>query len=222
MIDEPPTTEAIADTLGVDAETLRRCLHRAPRLTLAHLIAFVDLDDEEIDADTERELEAWLRGYAWRELVVEDSESGFLIDRGRPQHDNERLKLLRCPACGASFVPLWPDRLSDPLGRHLAADHDPADFPNRRCPSDVFYTRPPSDGGRDAEGTQTSNRLREEPNSRGPPFTGRDRLGTGVLGSSRNRFFARLRQRVCASPGSGAFTLSGATSSRRRASDTPK
>jgi hypothetical protein len=84
--------------------------------------------------------------------------------------------------------------------------------------SDVFYTRPASAYGRDAEGTQTSNRLREEPNSRGPPFTGRDRLGTGVLGSSRNRFFTGLRQRVCASPGSGASTLSGATSSRRRAS----
>jgi hypothetical protein len=104
---------------------------------------------------------------------------------------------------------------------HVVAFVDPEDLDAGFLgvtPSDVFYTRPASAYGRDEEGTQTSNRLREEPNSRGPPFTGGDRLGTGVLGSSRNRFFARLRQRVCASPGSGASTPSGAASSRRRAS----
>jgi len=219
MIDEPPTTEAIADTLGVEAEALRRCLRRAPRLTLAHLIGFADLDEAEIDADTEREIEAWLRGYAWRELVVEDSETGFLIDRGRPQHNNERLKLLRCPACGASFVPLWPDRLSDPLGRHLAADHDPADFPDPAEPSDVFYTRVPSDAGRDAEGTQTTNRLRKEPRLPGTPFQGETGWEPASSGATY-QVLCEAPAKSLRSPRSGASTLSGATSSRRRASDT--
>ena len=126
---ETPTTEAIAEALDVDPDTIRDCLERNPTLTLAHLIAFADLDAQEIDADTERELEAWFHGYAWRELVDDRSRSGYLIDCGRPEHNNERLKLLRCPICGTDWCSLWAEQVRDPLARHLNEQHGADDVP---------------------------------------------------------------------------------------------
>ena len=83
--------------------------------------------------------------------------------------------------------------------------------------SDVFYTRPVSAYGRDVEGTQTSNRLREEPRLPGTPFQGE----TGWEPASSGAPYTVLREapsKSLRSPRSGASALSGATSSRRRAS----
>lgn len=84
-------------------------------------------------------------------------------------------------------------------------------------PSDVFYTRPPSNAGRDGEGTQTNNRFREEPRLPGTPFQGE----TGWEPASSGAPYTVLRGAPAKSlrfPRSGASTLSGATSSRRWAS----
>lgn len=108
---------------------------------------------------------------------------------------------------------------------HVVAFTDPADldggFRGGVIPSDVFYTRRVSAYDRDREGSRQTNRLRQEATPK-DPLSGRVRLGTGVFGSFRTSFLSWLRQRVCASPGSGAYTLPEATSSRRRASDALK
>jgi hypothetical protein len=66
----------------------------------------------------------------WRDAVVSDSKSGFLVDVAttNPANDAQRLKLLRCPACGEQWLRQWRDALNDPLARHLDEAHGPADF----------------------------------------------------------------------------------------------
>jgi len=122
---ETPTTEAIAEALGVDPNTVRDCLERDLELTVAHLIAFTDLDDDTISGEQKREIEQWFKGYAWREFVTERSESGYLIDTA--EH-SERLRLLRCPICGTDWLSLWADQVPDPLAKHLKEEHDGGDL----------------------------------------------------------------------------------------------
>ena len=66
----------------------------------------------------------------WREYVVEDSLTGYLIDiAGRNEvNDAERLKLLRCPVCGESWTWQWDAEGENPLSAHLEAAHEPEDF----------------------------------------------------------------------------------------------
>ncbi|RLM53709.1 hypothetical protein DVK02_12750 [Halobellus sp. Atlit-31R] len=66
----------------------------------------------------------------WREYVVEDSLTGYLIDvAGRNEvNDAKRLKLLRCPVCGRSWTWQWDAEGENPLATHLERVHGPADF----------------------------------------------------------------------------------------------
>lgn len=125
--DEPetPTTESIADALGVEVDTIRDCLERDLKLTVAHLIAFTDLDDDAIDDQQKQEIEQWFKEYAWREFVTDRSESGYLIDTAEK---SERLRLLRCPICGTDWFRMWADQVPDPLAKHLNEEHDAGDL----------------------------------------------------------------------------------------------
>ena len=73
-----------------------------------------------IEADTEE----------WRDAVVSDSKSGYLVDVAtqNPVNDAQRLKFPCCPACGEQWLREWRDALNDPLARHLVEAHGPADF----------------------------------------------------------------------------------------------
>ena len=66
----------------------------------------------------------------WRDAVVSDSKSGYLVDIAtqNPANDAQRLKLLCCPVCGEHWLREWRDALNDPLARHLEEAHRPADF----------------------------------------------------------------------------------------------
>jgi hypothetical protein len=79
---------------------------------------------------TLREFGGGLDSAEWTGLVVEDSVSGYLIDiaADNETNDAQRLKLLRCPACGASFDRFYRSARNDPLTEHLAEQHGPADF----------------------------------------------------------------------------------------------
>ncbi|WP_311171780.1 hypothetical protein [Halobellus ordinarius] len=79
---------------------------------------------------TLRDFDGGLDSAEWTGLVTEQSRSGYLIDIAAENevNDAQRLKLLRCPACGASFDRFWRSARNDPLAEHIAAEHDPADF----------------------------------------------------------------------------------------------
>ena len=80
---------------------------------------------------TLRDFDGGLNTAEWRDLVVKDSRSGYLIDVAARNEVNDarRLKLLRCPACGASFDRRYNRSTpTDPLAEHLADAHEPEDF----------------------------------------------------------------------------------------------
>jgi hypothetical protein len=80
---------------------------------------------------TLRDFDGGLDSAEWRNLVVDESGSGYLIDVAACSEVNDarRLKLLQCPACGASFDRRYNRSTpTDPLAEHLRAAHEPADF----------------------------------------------------------------------------------------------
>jgi uncharacterized C2H2 Zn-finger protein len=56
---------------------------------------------------------------------ADDIEAATIVDVGGD--DCERLKLLRCPACGTPFHRQGGEQ-SDPVARHVHLFHDPVDF----------------------------------------------------------------------------------------------
>jgi hypothetical protein len=80
---------------------------------------------------TLRDFDGGLDSAEWRDLVVDESVSGCLIDVAARNEVNDarRLKLLQCPACGASFDRRYNQNTpNDPIAEHLHHAHGPADF----------------------------------------------------------------------------------------------
>ncbi len=79
---------------------------------------------------TLRDFDGGLDSAEWTGLVVDEAVSGYLIDVAARNevNDAKRLKLLQCPACGATFDRFWRSARNDPIAEHLADAHGPADF----------------------------------------------------------------------------------------------